>query len=294
MIKHGRSTGRYPAISLTGGDCKLQCEHCKGKLLEPMLKVAGPDELFDVAQVLSRNGVHGLLLTGGSDKHGNLPWKKYSEIIKRIRTKTDLVVTAHTGFPDNESCSVLKKAGIKQALIDVMGDSDTARSIYHLESLDRVINALDNLRENNIQLAPHIVAGLRYGRIESEERAIEIISRYHPHVLIIVVLTPLRGTPMSMVSCPSPLEVGRLIARARLMMPNTPISLGCERPRNRDGWAMENIAIRAGVTRMAVWSDHAVRTAATLGLKIKFQATCCSLPFSEEFSFANPDIRTAY
>ena len=38
MIRYGKDRGRYPAVSITGNRCELQCEHCKGKLLEPMLR----------------------------------------------------------------------------------------------------------------------------------------------------------------------------------------------------------------------------------------------------------------
>ena len=89
---------------------------------------------------------------------------------------------------------------------------------------------------------------------------------------------------MAKVRGPTPLEIGRLIAKARIMMPGTPISLGCERPRNREGWMMEILAIVAGANRIAVWSDHAVETAVEFGLRVKYQGTCCSLPFFEEFS----------
>jgi uncharacterized radical SAM superfamily protein len=284
MVKYGRSRGRYPAVSLTGRHCQLLCEHCKGKLLESMLKVNSPDELLMVVKRLSRMHAWGLLLTGGSDRHGNLPWLKYSEAIEKISSKTDLVLTAHTGFPDIKSCRLLKDLGIKQALIDVMGDSDTAREIYHLESLDQVTNALDSLNETGIELVPHVVAGLKYGKIESEGEALKIISHYKPQALVIVSLTPLKETPMAMVHGPAPLEIGRLIARARIMMPETPISLGCERPRNKEGWMMELLAIMAGANRIAVWSDHAVETAIESGLRVRYQGTCCSLPFFEEFS----------
>ena len=38
MIRLGRQRGLYPAISITGTRCGLQCEHCKGRLLENMVK----------------------------------------------------------------------------------------------------------------------------------------------------------------------------------------------------------------------------------------------------------------
>jgi uncharacterized radical SAM superfamily protein len=68
------------------------------------------------------------------------------------------------------------------------------------------------------------------------------------------------------------------------MMPNTPISLGCERPRNKEGELMEALAIHSGATRMAVWSPKTVDLVSELGLKPLYQPTCCSVPYREDFS----------
>ena len=291
MIKYGQERGRYPAISITGNQCELLCEHCKGKLLNPMIKITNSEELVNTCKRLAKGGVHGVLLTGGADYKGNLPWEKYIKAIEKISQQTDLYISAHTGFPDYKSCYLLKEAGVKQALIDVMGDEKTATQVYHLNGLKPLFHALDAIKKSGLELIPHIVAGLLYGNIRAEYRALEIIRHYQPTALVIVVLTPLKGTPMFSVSPPSPLEVGRLIAKARLLMPKTPISLGCERPRNREGELMEKLAIRAGVNRMAIWSEEAVQEAERLGLTPRFQDTCCSLNYHPKFSApgkANP------
>jgi len=47
---------------------------------------------------------------------------------------------------------------------------------------------------------------------------------------------------------------------------------------------MEEFAIHAGATRMAVWSEKTVDLAISLGLRPRFQPTCCSVPFREDFS----------
>jgi uncharacterized radical SAM superfamily protein len=248
-----------------------------------MLKAESPERLDAMCQNFAKNGAHGILLTGGSDQKGRLPWKQYEATIKKIKDDTPLFLSAHTGFIEPPTAKSLKQAGVVQALIDVMGDEETATRVYHLSSLEQVHNALEGIKNSGLELIPHIVAGLYYGNIRAEYEALEIIRRYKPKALVIVVLTPLQGTPMFHVSPPSPLEIGRLIARARLTMPEVPISLGCERPRNRDGWVMEKLAIRAGVNRMAVWSDSAVQEAKNLDLKPRFQATCCSLSYRPEF-----------
>jgi len=292
MVKQGHERGRYPAISITGDDCQLMCEHCKGQLLEPMIKVSQPDELIRKCHRLKKLGTLGILLSGGSDRKGRLPWESYYAAIKSIKDETPFFISAHTGFPDQKTCHELKKAGVTQALIDVMGDEETASLIYHLKGLKQIVDALESIAQSGLQLIPHIVAGLFYGNINAEYRALEIIRHYRPSALVIVVLTPLKGTSMAHVTPPSPQEVGRLIANARIVMPEVPISLGCERPRNKAGRLMENLAILAGANRMAIWSDGAIQQAKNLGLRPRFQPTCCSLDFREDFGSLHADCMT--
>lgn len=283
MIRYGNLRGLYPAISLTGDRCELLCEHCKGLLLKPMIKITDPKNLVDKCRNLARSGRVGVLLSGGSDRKGRIPWVHFYEAIHAIKAETKLFISVHSGFLDRETAANLKQAGVDQALIDVMGDEETAKDIYHLKGLHVVIDSMENLTNAGIELVPHIVAGLMYGRIQAEYEAIRIISRFDPAALVIVVLTPLKGTPMSAISIPSPVEIGRLVAAARLTMPDIPVSLGCERPRNAEGQIMEELAIKAGATRMAVWSSETVKLAESLGLHTRFQPTCCSVPYREEF-----------
>jgi uncharacterized radical SAM superfamily protein len=284
MIRYGRMRGLYPAISLTGDRCQLMCEHCKGLLLTPMIQVRSPEALEERCRNLAGSGRLGVLLSGGSDREGRIPWEKFYDAIFKIKSEMGLFISVHSGFLDLATAVRLKQAGVDQALIDVMGDEETARDVYHLDGLHTVITSLENLVNAGIQAVPHIVAGLMYGRIQGEYDALRIIDRFAPSSLVIVVLTPLKGTPMWGVSTPSPMDVARLIATARLMMPRLPISLGCERPRTAQGQVMEELAIHAGATRIAVWSEQTVDLAVRLGLRPRFQPTCCSVPYRDEFS----------
>ncbi len=283
MIRYENLRGRYPAISITGKECELQCEHCKGRLLDPMIQVTEPEDLIQKAAHLHNRGAHGILLSGGSDREGRLPWARYADAIRRTAETTGLFLSAHVGFPDLETCRQLKKSGVRQALMDVMGDEETAQQVYHLKGLQTVKEALKSISQSGLQMAPHIVVGLHYGRIKGEEEALRILSRHEPAVLVVVVLTGLRGTPMAGIKPPSPLEAAKIVAKARLLMPQLPISLGCERPRNKEGLELEKLALRAGITRMAVWSEEALEEASRLGLTPRFQSTCCSVDFTDSF-----------
>jgi uncharacterized radical SAM superfamily protein len=284
MIRYGSIRGRYPALSLTGNRCQLQCEHCKGLLLEPMIQATTPEALVGKCVKLARSGHVGVLLSGGSDHKGRLPWERFVTAIRRVKSETSLFISVHCGFLDYETAVALKGAGVDQALIDIMGDEDTARKIYHLDGLHTVVDSLEGLCRSQLDMVPHIVAGLNYGRVQGEYGALRIISRFQPSALVVVVLTPLKGTPMETVSPLSPIDVARLIAQARVMMPDVPISLGCERPRNERNELMEALAVYTGATRMAVWSQRTVDLVLDLGLESLFQPTCCSVPYRQDYS----------
>jgi len=254
-----------------------------------MLKVTSPERLLKKCRRLWQSGGAGILLSGGADREGRLPWHRYVQTIKKIKQETGLFVSAHVGFPDLDTCRELKAAGLDQALIDVIGDDDTATRVYHLEGRSRVIDSLRSIVQSGLGLVPHIVAGLHYGKERGEYQALELIRGLPLAGLVVVVLSPLAGTSMAATSPPSAHTVARLMATARLNLPKVPIALGCERPRNQEGRLLERLALLAGATRMAVWSEDAVKEARELGLVPRFQSTCCSVDYRVDFNVPQQD-----
>ena len=72
-------------------------------------------------------------MSGGADKNGQVPLEKFIPAIKAIKAKTpEFKVICHTGLIQRETAEELKEAGVDQILIDVIGDDDTIREVYHL------------------------------------------------------------------------------------------------------------------------------------------------------------------
>jgi len=277
MIRHGRESGRYPALSISGEKCELKCDHCRGKLLKPMIPAVDPNMLYHKGLRLWKNGALGLLLTGGSDREGRVNWTPYLETIHRIKTETGLMLSIHSGMLDRKTACKLKQAGVSQALIDVVGDDRTYERVFHLHGgLKMLRRTLDSIQEAGMELAPHLVAGVDHGTIHGEYRALELIREYSPVCVVIVVLFPFQDTPMAGVRPPEPQQIVDLFLHAREIMPHIPQSLGCERSRAADGYMLEELALQSGVNRMALHSDRALAKARELGLDIGFQKTCCS------------------
>jgi uncharacterized radical SAM superfamily protein len=268
---------RFANVSLTGRSCVLQCDHCRGQLLEGMLPVTSPEELLRAGLWLIEQGCSGLLLSGGADADGAVPLRPYLSAIARLK-EWGLQVIVHTGLPDRETAVGLKAAGVDQVLFDVVGDEETIRQVLHLDRTPQdYVAALALLREVGLAVAPHVVVGLHYGQLRGELVALDGIVRVGADVVVLVVLRPLPGTPLAGVEGVAPETVGRLTAVARLLNPDVPLSLGCARPAGLLKVEIERRAVLAGVDRIAYPDPATVRLARECGLQTEFLESCCTL-----------------
>jgi hypothetical protein len=268
--------GRYPGISITGNGCALQCDHCKARILETMIPATTPELLVERCGRLAEKGNHGVLISGGCDEEGRLPWTEFFPAIKEIKEKTNLYISIHSGLMDEETALSLKQAGVDQALMDVIGDDETYRKIYHVPfGVSRIETSLKAAEKARLPVAPHVVCGLHYGRIKGERKAVEMLSRFPVRQVVIVSLMRIPGTPLQGVETPSAEEVAGIIAEARFKLPEAEISLGCARQRGDS--PLELLAVDAGVNKMALPSEEAVRRAEDYDLEIRYQRTCCSV-----------------
>ena len=270
--------GKYPVLSITGSKCALKCDHCYGKILESMYDASTPKKFVEVSRKIYENGNLGCLISGGCDNFGRLPWKKFIKSIKQVKAETKLHLTAHTGLVDYPTACALKEAGIEQALIDVIGSEETLKKVYHIDGdVSLIEESLISLSKAGLPIVPHVVVGLDYGKIMGEEKAIELISRFNPKTLVFVVFFPLHNTPMEDTKPVDEKDVVRLIVKSRKLMPEVQISLSCARPHGEYRKRLDELAVLAGVNKIAVPSKEAIKIASELGLEISYKPTCCSL-----------------
>lgn len=277
FVAYGRR-GRYPAVSLTGSRCSLMCDHCAAKLLEPMLAAETPEALLTLGRELWQRGQKGILLSGGSNAQGRLPWGEFLDAIAALASETGLTITAHVGRIDQATAQRLKQAGVRQALIDVVGDAATAREVLHLpDGLAAQEETLAACGAVGLELAPHLILGLHRGRMQGEWRALERLAELAVQRVVFVVFMPLKGTPLAKAEPVGVEEAARFMAQARQVLPHARHHLGCARPRGRYRAELDRLAVLAGINALALPSDAALQTAAELGIEVLQHDVCCSL-----------------
>jgi hypothetical protein len=270
---------RFAAISVTGSHCDLRCGHCKGTLLESMIPAEESETFLQVIDRLRARGALGILVSGGADKNGEVPLEKFIPAIRFIKERDpQFKIIVHTGLVRREIARELKEAKVDQILIDVIGDDDTIREVYHLNKrVEDYEETLMMLREMDHHLAPHIIIGHHFGEIKGEWKALEMVTRIGVETLVLVVIKPLLPIKTSRMKIPKPEEISRISAIARILNPNIPIRMGCIRPAHPWKAEMEKGFIDSGVNTIAYPLQGTMDYAKEIGLETKCIDMCCSL-----------------
>ncbi len=267
----------FLTMSVTGEACGLGCDHCGTKVLQGMLAAKSPTRFQQISAEIVSQGAQGVLVSGGCLDDGSVPLDRFIEDIGRLKA-SGLTVLVHTGIVRPEVARGLKAAGVDQILLDIIGDDDTIRDVYHLNrTVKDYRQALAILREEGLQAVPHVVVGLHYGEVRGEYQALQMIAEEGASQLVIVVLQPLPGTAMAKVPATPPEEVGRVLAAARIQMPHIPMSLGCAKPAGPGKRFMEKFAVDVGVQSIAYPLPSTVQYAEAQGYQVRYHEQCCSI-----------------
>ena len=279
----GCGKNSFPAFSITAGACGLNCDHCQKKILEPMIPATNPDMLDrKVRELIEAEGLNGFLLSGGSSKRNEIRYERYWPVIQKLkRDFPQLKVAVHSALLDGLRARNMEAAGVDTVMMDVIGSAETIRQVYKLDRPVADFEAtLAALCATTMEVTPHIVIGLHYGRIRGEATALDIVSRYPVTALVLVVIMPFYAKPGTFVT-PATSDVGALFGQARERLPDRPVLLGCARPPGMHKRVTDAYAVMAGLDGIAFPAEGAVSVAHAIGRPFEQAHSCCSIKLGE-------------
>jgi uncharacterized radical SAM superfamily protein len=199
------------------------------------------------------------------------------DAIQRVKQETQLILNLHPGLIDPPTAQALHGA-IDFASLEIPSDS-TIRDVFGLKATRADYKtAYHTLRAAGIPVVPHIAV---YNGDEHHllTGLVQTAGETPPEVIVIIVFSPTRDTPMADEPAPLPEAVGAVIQKVKGMFPKTEIALGCMRPRGREiRQALEEAALDAGVTRMELPSQATLALARRRGYEVTRFDACCALP----------------
>jgi lipoyl synthase len=275
----GCGKNSFPAFSVTAGGCALDCDHCQAKILEPMIPATRPAMLDrKVREMVEREELGGFLLSGGSNRANEIRYEPYFPVIEGLkRDFPHLKIAIHSALLDLARAKGMEAAGVDTAMMDVIGSEQTIREVYHLERPVSDFEAtLEALCATRMEVVPHIVIGLHYGRILGEPEALDIVSRHRIKSLVLVVVMPFYAKPGTF-RTPAAEDVGRIFLEARARLLDREVLLGCARPPGMHRRVTDAYAVAAGLDGIAFPADGALAVAEALGRPAVQEHACCSM-----------------
>ena len=276
----GCGKASFPAFSITGGACALNCDHCQAKILEPMIPATSPVELDrKVRDLVLLKDLRGFLLSGGSNRRNEVPYDRYYRTLEKLkRDFPHLRIAVHSALLDERRARLMQDAGVDVAMMDVIGAQETIRDVYHLDRAVADFEAtLAALSATSMDVVPHIVIGLHYGRLLGEQNALNIISRYKVAALILVVVTPIYAPADRPYATISTDDVAKVLVAARQRINHAPVQLGCVRPAGRHKLITDAYAVMAGFDGIAYPAEGIVALARAIGRPVEQEHACCSI-----------------
>ena len=268
----------FIAVSLMGDSCHLMCDHCRTRMLKALHHTSTPEGLLQLCENMHGRGCRAILLTGGCGRDGTIPLPPFVAAVREAGERWGYRFAAHTKLVTEDFARAAAEAGIDPLMIDVVGDEESLHSVYHLRQhgLEDVRKSLDLAEAHGLRLAPHIMIGLAYGQVVGERRAMEMLRGRPLAALALVVLTPLRQTPMADVKIDLP-AVLEILKEAREIFPDTRLTLGCAKTGGKMQRQLEECALELGFDAIAYPSEGVVTQAREMGYEVKLSESCCAL-----------------
>ncbi|MEM4276220.1 MAG: radical SAM protein [Thermoplasmata archaeon] len=267
----------FPAISVTGAACSLNCKHCMGKYLTGMVPACSPEELVSIADALAERGARGFLLSGGADRNGKVCLSRYARAVREIKSTTDLRINAHVGLMPRNELEELVSAGVDSFSVDVYGDERTIREVLGLNAKpEDYISVISDLMDIGASaVAPHICIGIHGGELVGEFDALQRLSQFAPALLVLISLVPTKGTAYEAVRPPGFSELSAVLDAAKHFLPGAKLVLGCMRSKRDRSW--EAGLVQAGLDGIVLPSPRTVENLRREGLTVRKRAECCAL-----------------
>lgn len=269
----------FPVFSVTGPACALNCAHCRAAILKPMIPALTPTELESKVRALAASRrLGGFLLSGGSNRRNEIAYERFLPAIERLkRDLPHLRIAVHSALVDRARARAFASAGIDTAMLDVIGSGETIRDVYNLDRpVDDFAASLEALCASGMQVVPHIVIGLHFGRLLGEHRALEICAELPIDALVLVVVMPVHALPGTFAT-PDVHEVGHFFLEARQRLPSIPVNLGCARPHGLYRRTIDAYAVMAGLDAIAFPAEGTLALARAIGRPVTRSHACCAM-----------------
>ncbi len=231
-------------ISIKTGGCSEDCGYCP--------QAARYHTEVENEELLSVNQVKAQALrakSGGSSRVCmGAAWRnvkdgpEFEQVLEMVRTinKMDMEVCCTLGMLTENQAKRLSEAGLYAYNHNVDTSEDYYKDVISTRDYQDRIQTIENVRKTNVTVCSGGIIGMGES-IEDRAGMLETLTRFspHPESVPINALVPVEGTPMEEFEPVDIFEMVRMVATARIVLPDSQVRLSAGRTQmSREGQAL--------------------------------------------------------
>ena len=223
-------------LSIKTGACPEDCKYCPQSAHYAKKTGLKKEALMDVTSVLEKAKI--AKEAGASRFCMGAAWKQvrdgedFDKVIKMVEgvTAMEMEACVTLGMLNQEQADRLAKAGLKAYNHNLDTSPEFYQKIITTRTYQDRLDTLDCVRKSGVTVCSGGIIGMGES-LTDRARMLEILAGLdpHPESVPINALVPVEGTPMGDRKCVDPLELVRMVAAARIMMPKARVRLSAGR-----------------------------------------------------------------
>lgn len=230
----GREVQVCKLISIKTGACPEDCAYCSqssryetGVEAQPLMD---PGEVFNIARQAKENGVSRICMGAAwREVKDNAQFDRVLEMVKGVND-LGIEVCCTLGMLTESQARRLEQAGLHAYNHNLDTSESHYKTIISTRTYQDRLDTLRNVRQTNVTLCTGGILGLGEA-VEDRVSLLHTLStmRPHPESVPINILSRVPGTPLEAAPNVSLDETVRMIATARIVMPQSVVRLSAGR-----------------------------------------------------------------
>ena len=253
---YGTKVATCAIINARSGNCPENCAFCSqsSRSNAEIIKfpLVSAEEMFSQAQQAEEYGAHRYgIVTSGRAVNMSKELDEICRAVSMIKEQLNIKVCASLGILNKESLQQLKNAGLDRYHHNLEASKSYFPEICTTRKFEDQLQTISFAKEAGLSLC---VGGI-FGLGESKEQRIEMldnIRELHIESVPINFLTPIKGTLLEKNNELSALDCLKIIAAAKLMMPEVSIRICGGREYNLG--EMQSLVFAAGAEAIMIGS----------------------------------------
>jgi biotin synthase len=221
-------------VSVKTGDCPEDCSYCSQSAhhsthvpRQPMLDV---EQVLEAAQRAKAAGSSRLCMSAAWSHVADGP--QFDQVLAMVRGVKALGLEAccTLGMLSDEQAGRLKDAGIDAYNHNIDTSREFTHPVVSTRRNDARLQTLRRVRKSGITICSGGIIGMGESARDRCAMLVELASfDPHPEAVPINALVPIPGTPLESLEPVAPIELVRMIATARIMLPHSKVRLSAGR-----------------------------------------------------------------